>query len=363
LKIVYIADCEMPSLRANSINVINTCNALANLNHTVLLYIPNYRKTKVAQHDIVRFYGTGTSIHIKQINANVPFGKYIFYSLSSVYHSIRTPHDVIVGRNILALLLSGLFRMRSILDLHSKLWDRSAIWKTICYMTFSSRHLVGISFNSNRLKDGFIAKYSPTRKLKLVVAPNGANSPEDSLLFEPIHEKIRVGYFGSSGIGRGLPILVKLAEYFAGLDFYLFGEIDYHSSLPNNIKLMGKINPSDVGYERAMCNVLIAPYERNVIMKSGDNTAEYMSPIKLFEYMASKRAILTSDLPAIREVLGQDDAIFANPDKIEEWIEGLNKLANEQARHQYAINSHKRFLTDYTWNKRAEKISSIFNNS
>ena len=40
----------------------------------------------------------------------------------------------------------------------------------------------------------------------------------------------------------------------------------------------------------------------------------YTSPIKMFEYMASKRPIVASSLPSIKEILSdQDNAILFNP--------------------------------------------------
>jgi glycosyltransferase involved in cell wall biosynthesis len=150
-----------------------------------------------------------------------------------------------------------------------------------------------------------------------------------------------------------------LAEGFPEVDFCLFGEIETNTTFTNNMILMGKIDPSLVAYERAKCNVLIAPYEKEVIMKSGIDTSSYMSPIKLFEYMASKRAILTSDLPAIREVLAEDEAVFADPTRLNEWSAGLKKLVDPAIRNMLAANSHTRFLRDFTWTKRGERIISL----
>ena len=40
-------------------------------------------------------------------------------------------------------------------------------------------------------------------------------------------------------------------------------------------------------------------------------TSKWMSPLKLFEYMQAKKPIITSDLPAINEILTNDeDAIL-----------------------------------------------------
>ena len=48
------------------------------------------------------------------------------------------------------------------------------------------------------------------------------------------------------------------------------------------------------------------PYPRSIFGSSGSaDSAAVASPMKMFEYMAVERAIITSDLPVIREVLNE----------------------------------------------------------
>ncbi len=362
MKITYLADCEMPSFRANSINVINTCNAFIELGHEVELIIPNYSSIQTDVSKISNFYGVGSKIKIKSITIKAKIAKYFFYSILSAFKAIRTPHQIIIGRNLLALFFCGIARQKYLLDLHGQWWEKSAMWRLVFYLATQSKMLEGMSFNSGGLRDRFVARYQPAKNFPMVIAPNGAVANE-SLLTEIYAEPVRVGYFGSSGKGRGLSIIQSLAESFPQVEFYLFGEIETNSTLSSNMIVKGKIDPSLVSSERAKCNVLIAPYEKQVIMKSGIDTSAYMSPIKLFEYMASKRAILTSDLPAIREVLTEEEAVFANPDNITDWITGLKKLLNPATRNGLAANSYARFQRDFTWKRRGERIMSLVNPS
>ena len=65
--------------------------------------------------------------------------------------------------------------------------------------------------------------------------------------------------------------------------------------------------------------------------------------MKMFEYMAAERAIITSDLPVIREVLNESNAVFCPPDEVDAWktaIEGL--LAFESRRLMFARQARLR---------------------
>jgi hypothetical protein len=61
---------------------------------------------------------------------------------------------------------------------------------------------------------------------------------------------------------------------------------------------------------RAVEDVLLMPYSRSISASSGQDIAEVINPMKMFEYMASRRAIVSADLPSIREVLNEGNAVF-----------------------------------------------------
>ena len=86
--------------------------------------------------------------------------------------------------------------------------------------------------------------------------------------------------------------------------------------------------------------------------------ARWMSPLKIFEYMASGKPIICSDLPVLREVLKhQDTAFLCPPDEIDAWVKALMTLRdNPEIGQAIAQNAKKEFLSHYTWQARAHKV-------
>jgi glycosyltransferase involved in cell wall biosynthesis len=81
-----------------------------------------------------------------------------------------------------------------------------------------------------------------------------------------------------------------------------------------------------------------------------------MSPLKVFEYMASKRPIVVSDLPSLREVLDEKTAYFVEPGSSESLANVLlhtekNKVETEEKARASFLLSEK-----YTWVARAHDI-------
>ena len=76
----------------------------------------------------------------------------------------------------------------------------------------------------------------------------------------------------------------------------------------------------------------------------------------MFEYMASKRPIMASDLPSIREILNENNSILVEPDNPEVLAEGIkNALENFEFSASIA-NQAFQDIQNYTWQKRVKKI-------
>ena len=83
---------------------------------------------------------------------------------------------------------------------------------------------------------------------------------------------------------------------------------------------------------------------------------EYTSPMKMFEYMASKKPIIASDLPSFREVLDENNAIFVEPDNPQKLAEGIKKALNNSEFSQKVSEQAHKDGQRYTWDNRAKII-------
>ena len=88
-----------------------------------------------------------------------------------------------------------------------------------------------------------------------------------------------------------------------------------------------------------------------------EHYAYYMSPLKLFEYMASGRPIIATHLPSIRGILRHKHTAYLvppdDPDALAEgirWLSAHPSLARQMARRARAE------VQEHTWERRAERI-------
>jgi glycosyltransferase involved in cell wall biosynthesis len=87
-----------------------------------------------------------------------------------------------------------------------------------------------------------------------------------------------------------------------------------------------------------------------------EHYAYYMSPLKLFEYMASKRPIVASDLPSIREILNEQNSVLVEPDNPEKLAEGIKRILADNNFAEKISNQAFQDVQQYTWQKRVEQI-------
>jgi glycosyltransferase involved in cell wall biosynthesis len=102
------------------------------------------------------------------------------------------------------------------------------------------------------------------------------------------------------------------------------------------------------------------PYGRSIAASSGQDITEVINPMKMFDYMAAGRAILSADLPVIHEVLNAGNAVFCEPGNVAAWEETLRALLADEARRSALGVQARKDVSGYTWAARAERALEGF---
>jgi len=121
-----------------------------------------------------------------------------------------------------------------------------------------------------------------------------------------------------------------------------------------NIHFVGQRNHAEIPTWQKAANVLVLP-----------NTAKekiskyYTSPMKLFEYMASGRPIVASDLPSIREIANEENVFFAKPDDPNSFSEVITQALKEEKLSEEKAEKAFQTVRDHTWGARAKRILDV----
>ena len=95
------------------------------------------------------------------------------------------------------------------------------------------------------------------------------------------------------------------------------------------------------------------PYAKKVSVRSKSlNTADYCSPLKMFDYLASGRIIISSKLSGICEVLKHNEnSIIVENYEYKLWEQEIIKIIKKEYDTEKLKNNAIKTAREYTWVK------------
>jgi glycosyltransferase involved in cell wall biosynthesis len=113
----------------------------------------------------------------------------------------------------------------------------------------------------------------------------------------------------------------------------------------------GRVEPSLVPICMAAFDVCAMPFPWT------EHFAYYASPLKLFEYMAAGNPIISSDLPAVTEVVQHGKtALLVQPGDVDELADAIKRLYDDSALRERLGSAAKRESERYSWQVRGRRI-------
>ena len=358
---------RLPSETANSIQAVMACDGLRRAGAEVHLYVPG--KGKIGFDQVREQYGMHCDPFPIEYIPSRPRLHRMDFTLSTLSAAKKIHADVHYTWTIQLAAAAALRGLETAYEIHDLPVGGGIRWFDLYTRVKTSKKVICIS---KALRDRLLAHFSHLQQEDCLIMPNGF-SPEDYLDLPGLEAaKQKMGFpvdrpavscSGHLYQGRGSDLFLRLAERFPGADFHWFGgtpdavkrcqEAAEESGLTNVI-FHGSISRRNLPLAQAACDVLLMPYARHIAGSGGGNSAEICSPMKMFEYMAVGRCILSSDLPVISEVLDKTDAVFCEPEDAASWIANLQTvLENADLREQFA-NAAKKKSEQYTWQNRAD---------
>lgn len=171
---------------------------------------------------------------------------------------------------------------------------------------------------------------------------------------------LHIVYSGSLFGWKGVDDLVGAAAHLSGCRITIIGGsadqvARLRASAPTGgAQLLFRGHQPHTEVMRALGSACIA------ILPNRDETdSRFTSPIKLFEYMAAGCAVVTSDLPALRDVLAEDDAVWVRPGDPAALAAGIRALVADPERARRLGERLREMARPFTWQARAVKLSRL----
>lgn len=373
----YISPSTLPSRAANSVHVVWQCEGLCRAGAEVTLYskraMPEAEQLVPALRSA---YGVAhPALQLDTIYSASDRGN----NIRIAYHAVRLIRragdgDVILSRNLYAAFaLAVLYKMPLLFETHQlETGFRKWVQRVVMRCPWVTTIVI-----SNRLTEYLTQHHGIAPRCALVLhdaAPDNIHPVPATERRARLRARVDqacadwkqvCGYFGHLYPGRGIEIVEAMAAACPESLFLVYGgtEIDLairrNANRLTNLKFMGHVPHPTARELMCLMDVLLMPYQESVsIGVAKHDTARWMSPMKMFEYLGSGVPIISSDLPALREVLSdRHNCMLATASNAGEWVSTLAHLAvDPDLATRIGATAHAEYQRQHTWTRRAERI-------
>lgn len=362
--ITYLFNSSIPSRNPGSLQVIKTCEGFVNLRHKVNLVVPNTGFNT----PVKKYYNLIKSPRILRLKFFKKFPQglnYYLFSIFSIIYGLFLKTDLFITRNLFNIFILNILRRDVIIEIHHDISNEGRIVNALYkyFPILNKKNVIKIIAITASVKSYLVKNFNvDPRKIEIIPSASAIN-----LSFKKIkkNNKYNVGYFGSLEKSKGIEFIMKLSSLNQNNNYYVFGgdknQVDNLNKKKKNLNL--KICPYIpyrlVGKYMKKMDVLLMPSNKNLLKSTGGvgNIAKYTSPLKLFDYLASGKLIIASNLKVFQEIIRNNrDCIMMNNLNPNTWcklIKNLNKnltKINKIKLNAYNLSKH------YTYDIRAKKI-------
>ncbi len=374
MKIALITNSRIPSLTANSIQAMKVCQALAQLGHEVRLLAP-HESEPAGWEALAAHYGLHTRFEIRWLPSMPALKRYDFTVYAILAAAVFGPELVYTWLLNPAALATWL-GWPVVLEMHAEVTGRAGPWLMRRFWRVRGRKRMLVT--TRPLLEA-IEKVAGLRlpEQEVQVAPNGVDLSQYESLPEAgearrqlgLTDRMTLGFTGHIYPGRGAELLFALAGRMPDYHFLWVGGTPkelahWRARLEQagaaNVTMTGFVENSRLPLYQAAADVLLMPYGRSISASSGQDIAEVINPMKMFDYMAAGRAIVSADLPVLHEVLHERTAVFCEPGNVETWEHALRALLQDERRRLALGAQARKEVARYTWVARAQRALEGF---
>lgn len=366
-KIIYLANARMPTEKAHGIQIAKMCEAFAKQEISLELVLP--RRFNSIKQDIFEYYRIKKSFTIKKlpcldlISLNIPriglWIESISFALSSFFYLVSRKADVIYSRDSSILFLPALIGRKIVVEMHN-------LPGHLFFHRLVLEKAEAIIVLTRQLKLALTEK--DVEKDKILVAADGVDLGFFNIdetreecrkrLNLPLDKKI-VLYLGSLYPSKGVQTLADASRLLpANIKILLVGgpqeekrKFEKRNQALKNILLLGHRPYSQIPFFLKAADIFVLPNS-----EKSEASKKWTSPMKMFEYMASQRPIVASDLPSIREILDEETAILVKPGNSSGLAQGIERLLENDELAQALVQRSFEKVKNYTWLKRSVRI-------
>lgn len=375
MNILYIASVRIPDQRAAGLAIARQCEAFGDTGHSLILAAPN--RHRVQSRNLFSYYGVRKVfsltyypvidiIHIWEQGFYLVRLTEMISSFLLILRSVVKP-DIIYARDqwMLVLPIFFGFRDRCVIEMHTKHTN----W-AVRYVLRRTKKIIVISKGLQSFYEALVGRKD------IVWAPSGVNLDQFNLQQSKVHLRSKfslpaetfvygyIGKYSSFNENKGVDEIIEAFSIaykqlpnihllIVGLEEREFSVVEgvlATFGIPRNAVSLFTLEQEKFAESVTVADILLMNYPNT------EHYAQYMSPTKLFAYLATGYPIISSDLPSVREIAGDDLIMFVEPNNVIQYSKAMVVAHNTFLQLKTSAQKRKEIVSRYEWKKRVEHI-------
>lgn len=330
----------------------------------------------------VKIFRVWNPFRIKNIPVGPSFKK-MFFDLLILFKGLKLIHknhfSVIHGiedAGIIALVLARISWTKVIYEKHSDAFSYKRTWLLNQFLSLYSvlervvvKHSDGVICTGPAMTEQVLKLNTNNRvfdifDLPSVIADANPDEVEKSRSeLQQGREEVVLTFVGSFASYQGVDLLMDAIlitlKSMSTVRFVIIGEhklkIDawkhcfQKNGVIDKVTFLGLLSPEQISVVLSASDILISPRVR------GAN-----SPLKLLDYMKSGKCIIATNIPANKQILKAETALFVNPDPHSLAAGIKDMVMKERKREILGQNARRHYASNYSYNDFKNRLTNCY---
>lgn len=379
MNIFFICDIAMDNRDAQNIHIMELFNNLSKVAE-INLFTPKPKKTYKNNESNIKYIYRLSIPPLGMISYQIS----LFFNL--YYYCKKIKVDAFYVRqsefSFMPLIISKYFRIPYFVEINGLITDemkmfgksKLSIALTKISENLGYEHARKIIAVTPGVKKGIIELFDVPDE-KIIVIENGANIE----LFQPINQEIAkkelnlekdinyVCFVGNLAPWQGVEYLIQAVPHIIkacpDARFLIVGDgimknewmqLAHKLGVNNKLIFTGSVPYKQVPLYINSSDLCVAPFIKKRNMKIG------LSPLKIYEYLACGKTIVSSQIPNLEFIEQQNIGILVQPENPEELAKAIiNLMKDEALRKKMGKNGREFVIKNNSWEAIGRKIAEI----
>lgn len=371
--IIYVADNRLALKNAAIMNIVEMCGAFSKTGIRTTLMVPD---CGTSRSHLFAFYGVLHPFDVIKVPLPKIFirrrlaGLVTVFSWKTLFLLRNQRFDLVYTRTTwIFFMLAVLIKRKCVFEAHQYRFNgkiQTFIYRKLVKLGMRSKYGSMVCISAE-LKKQWLREC--IHEKKIFVAHDGVNlnrfhagisKAEARQILGLGKNRQIVVYTGSIIPGKGVETLVRCASNLPEVLFVIVGgekeQVEKLGalSLRPNLIFPGRVPPVKVPIYQAAADILALPNGR------GSAIDDVTSPMKLFEYIASARPIVATDIPSVLEILkDRFNSLISPVNDSRKLSENIRCLLLNPSLCQELVQNALQDIKKYTWDTRVQSISRL----